>query len=544
MDKRQKIAHTVIRTAMLSAALGGNTKGLGKILAKAEDTSTGAHLALQVEAASESDTEFLDRLMQTQDKIVSLVSEYSATWSMEAEARFSEAIAAYNTDLSAYNTRLAVFNADKQNYEALKTLADRDALEAIIEMLEQEYKALNMAYDILLSDYKALLWTQEQRDDFFGSDGDITAWILAEMGYNYEGNQLYKVNYSYNPSEWRRVFSVPGGLDWSTKGFADIFDMSISPQGVEGVLPITSFCAYLGSHHFSGEGEMNTGIGYLLDVNPFDNNFAAQGGRDMTPEQYKRIVSAYNYLVDAYGQLDGEYRVITQVITWMLLDEQFNFNSILEGKGETLEVLEQNGHDPVYGGLTAREKIVIEDVLVAVNNGYQGLGQIYAFLYLVGINEDGTTLSDPIQAQPQIVPIYTVDVPNVTEFLAPDLATMDISLLEDEVDPPVKEKEEEKIKPETPPVEQDKKDEPKVAPKAPKVKIEEEVSPKLPTDLIASEEEKKVEALPIDSEVLEEETTDLPETGEKDPLTVTGVLGLTAMMLALYRMKKKDKHTL
>jgi hypothetical protein len=53
----------------------------------------------------------------------------------------------------------------------------------------------------------------------------------------------------------------------------------------------------------------------------------------MISEQYDCIVSAYNYLYDTFGQLDSEYRVITQVTTWMLLYDYFTFDSIQEGEG-------------------------------------------------------------------------------------------------------------------------------------------------------------------------------------------------------------------
>lgn len=77
--------------------------------------------------------------------------------------------------------------------------------------------------------------------------------------------------------------------------------MNISLKGnSENSIP--SFCAYLGSHNFAGDGTGNTGVGYLLDVNSFDNVFASQGGIDMTPEQYARIISAHNYLYDTFSQ--------------------------------------------------------------------------------------------------------------------------------------------------------------------------------------------------------------------------------------------------
>ncbi|WP_019299519.1 hypothetical protein [Lactococcus garvieae] len=70
--------------------------------------------------------------------------------------------------------------------------------------------------------------------------------------------------------------------------------------------------------------------------------------------------------------------------------------------------------------MTQQEREIIEETLLAVNQGYQGKGQIYAFLYLVGVGEDGESLADPMQAQPQIVPIYTTDVPLIADYLPPE----------------------------------------------------------------------------------------------------------------------------
>lgn len=43
-------------------------------------------------------------------------------------------------------------------------------------------------------------------------------------------------------------------------------------------------------------------------------------------------------------KLDGNYRVITQVTTWILMDYQFTFETIQEGGGGSLEILVQNNH--------------------------------------------------------------------------------------------------------------------------------------------------------------------------------------------------------
>lgn len=302
--------------------------------------------------------------------------------------------------------------------------------------------------------------------------------------------------------------------------------MSISLKGnPENSIP--SFCAYLGSQHFAGEGTGNTGVGYFLDVNPFDNDFASQAGRDMTPEQYARIISAYNYLYDTFGQLDGNYRAITQVTTWMLLDDQFTFETIQEGEGGSLEVLDQNNHIISFGGLTQQEREIIEETLLTVNQGYQGKGHIYAFLYLVGVGEDGESLADPMQAQPQIVPIYTTDVPLIADYLPPEFVEFKSVRYNEPKNK--KEKEEKKkdalkqLKGETP---------------LPPLHVEE--NPSAPSVQIS---EIKMNQLLAENQKVQELREAIPETGEKDKNLVligAGTVGLTAVLMALYRKNEKN----
>lgn len=38
----------------------------------------------------------------------------------------------------------------------------------------------------------------------------------------------------------------------------------------------------------------------------------------------------------------------------------------------------------------------------------------------MGVGEDGESIADPMQAQPQIVPIYTTDIPLIPDYLPPE----------------------------------------------------------------------------------------------------------------------------
>lgn len=543
MDRRRRITHNIARLTMLGAALSGvNIKAFSKLV-KANEHTPGSHLVSSKEDLMESDAEFLERLIQNQQSIAALAESSAIIWTLKLESDFRDAIDSYIEDLVEYTLRLSQFYDAKQNYEALKTSQDPSVLKSLLADIEVEYHSLMEAYEVLFLDYGALSMTQSQRTAFFGEDNDISTWILAQMGYDYEQDQLYQVNYSYDPATWRRIYSVPGGYEWTTKGEADIFNMGISPKGdPSGTIP--SFCAYLGSHHFSGEGGIGTGIGYLLDVNPFDNNFASQDGRDMTPEQYARIISAYNYIFDVYGQLDGDYRVVTQMVTWMLLDTQFNFDAIQEGSGGTLAVLQENGFDFTFGGLTENERRIILEVLHAVDVGYQGLGQIYAFLYLVGIDSDGVTLADPMQAQPQIVPIYTVDVPVVLDFLPPEMALMDVVELEDillsPIETPPSLEEEKNIEKE---VDEILKEETLTQKKSETIRkvmnemqylISQERLLEVDRDTLRFKEENK--------EISQEQHSTLPETGERiDSFhLIGGALGFASVVLALYRKYRRE----
>ncbi|WP_260603720.1 LPXTG cell wall anchor domain-containing protein [Lactococcus garvieae] len=530
---RRKTTHKVIRAAALGILLGANTKGVGNIIVKANSKRSDESsliIPADLSAALENDFEYIFAL---QEKL----QASQIQWSMDLEINYRDTIDLYLQELYLYNQKLSEFKAKVDYYQNAQNSLSKEELDILFDGLELDYEILKEAHAFILADYNLLNLIKEQRNQFFEGE-DITSWILAQMGFDYESGLLYQVNYSYSPSEWRRIFEQAGNYNWTSKGHADIFDMSISLKGnPENSIP--SFCAYLGSHHFAGEGTGNTGVGYLLDVNPFDNDFASQGGRDMTPEQYARIISAYNYLYDTFGQLDGNYRAITQVTTWMLLDDQFTFETIQEGEGGSLEVLDQNNHITSFGGLTQQEREIIEETLLAVNQGYQGKGQIYAFLYLVGVGEDGESLADPMQAQPQIVPIYTTDVPLIADYLPPEFVEFK-SVRYNE--PKEQEKKKEREKEIVVKKQEKKKDAPKeLKEETPLPPLHVEVNPSAPSVQIS---EIKMNQLLAENQKVQELREALPETGEKDKNLVligAGTIGLTAVLMALYRKNEKNR---
>jgi len=175
------------------------------------------------------------------------------------------------------------------------------------------------------------------------------------------------------------------GYDW----FAMIKTLDIDGLNAGGeVFPIwlyssdgirhDSFCAHPGSVSFAGDRSFNPlcCTGYLV----------AEGGQ--FPGVYNDFVSAYNYIMDHYGDLNDN-RLITQVITWSIIrPDLVNVDSIA-----------------VNANLSPAEKADITDVL---NNfkGYFGNGLIVDVVYLVCEN----SAHDYRYCQPQLVPVYGGEV--------------------------------------------------------------------------------------------------------------------------------------
>ena len=207
------------------------------------------------------------------------------------------------------------------------------------------------------------------------------------------------------------------------------------------------------------------------------------------------------------------------------------------GEGGSLEVLDQNNHITSFGGLTQQEREIIEETLLAVNQGYQSKGQIYAFLYLVGVGEDGESLADPMQAQPQIVPIYTTDVPLIADYLPPEFVEFK-SVRYNEPKEQEKEREKEIVVKK----QEKKKDVPKqLKGEIPLPPLHIEVNPSAPS---VQNSEIKMNQLLAENQKVQELREALPETGEKDKNLVligAGTVGLTAVLMALYRKNEKNR---
>lgn len=256
----RKTTHKVIRAAALGILLGENTKGVGNIIVKANSKRSDESsliIPADLSAALENDFEYIFALQKK-------LQASQIQWSLDLEINYRDTIDLYLQELYLYNQKLVEFKAKVDYYQNAQNSLSKEELDILFDGLELDYEILKEAHAFILADYNLLNLIKEQRNQFFEGE-DITSWILAQMGFDYESGLLYQVNYSFVPAEWRRIFEQAGNYNWTSKGHADIFDMSISLKGnPENSIP--SFCAYLGSHHFAGEGTGNTGVGYLLDV--------------------------------------------------------------------------------------------------------------------------------------------------------------------------------------------------------------------------------------------------------------------------------------
>ena len=155
----------------------------------------------------------------------------------------------------------------------------------------------------------------------------------------------------------------------------DIFPIAVK-NVVTGEV-ISSFCAHAGSKNFAGDSTHGCS-GYMV-AGPGDL-FKLEG------VYYSTIVSAYNYIADFYGKLD-ENRALTQVVTWALLGS-------IDIDSDAFDAIEDWKLD----------KDAARDVMEN-HQGYVGNGNIVDIVYLLC-----ELCHDPVNCQPQLVPIYTTGV--------------------------------------------------------------------------------------------------------------------------------------
>jgi len=152
----------------------------------------------------------------------------------------------------------------------------------------------------------------------------------------------------------------------------DIFPIAVKNVVTGKIIP--SFCAHAGSRNFAGESGLGCS-GYLV-AGP--NDLYELEGVD-----FSVFVSAYNYIADFYGKLDDN-RALTQVVTWVLLDsidiDSAAFDAIEDWK---------------------LDKDAVRDVIENYP-GYAGNGNIAKIIYLLCEHHH-----DPVNCQPQLVPIYS-----------------------------------------------------------------------------------------------------------------------------------------
>jgi len=179
----------------------------------------------------------------------------------------------------------------------------------------------------------------------------------------FDFNALYKVWYDAGPMRRLGIAGLNGG--------GEIFPIALVNTETGEVY--TSFCANGGSERFAGDNHLGC-TGYLVA----NNNVLSV---------YNAFVEAFNYIEDKYGPL-ADHRLLTQVVTWLLLEESFSHG------GTTLEAVLASED------LSGAEKAEIADVF---NNskGYKGLGKITDIVYL--LCEAG---HDYRFCQPQILALY------------------------------------------------------------------------------------------------------------------------------------------
>jgi len=202
---------------------------------------------------------------------------------------------------------------------------------------------------------------------------EVEDGVQGGPNINFDYNAFYTIVNGHGSGY---VLGYPG-----LNSTGDIFPIAVT-NAATGVT-YHSFCANAGSTHFAGESGLGcTGYHIAERINRGDTN-------------YVDFVRAYNYIESKYGNLN-DYRAITQIITWVLLDAivvpSAEFNGINWAAVES-------GTWSVKGVPGA--KGIVEDV-VANYKSYNLIGDIVDVVYMVCENPDHSYAT----CQPQLVPIY------------------------------------------------------------------------------------------------------------------------------------------
>jgi hypothetical protein len=179
-----------------------------------------------------------------------------------------------------------------------------------------------------------------------------------------------------------------------------IYDFEVRTSLDDDYVSYASFCAHYGSTSFGG---LDTS--YMVGT--------------MDSELKTDILAAFNYIYDTYGSLDGwqeavrfedcsrpitlegSTRVLSQIVVWMLIDNEIADMYATVGCG---------GWD--YGNYASSGiNEAVADVLTAVEDGYTGAGVVKDLVFLVGPNYP----NDEITVQPQIVPLIADPDPPVPD---------------------------------------------------------------------------------------------------------------------------------
>ncbi|MCL2833846.1 MAG: hypothetical protein FWD78_11805 [Treponema sp.] len=188
--------------------------------------------------------------------------------------------------------------------------------------------------------------------------------INEKIDFDY--NALYKIM-RYDTGNMVRL-----GLN-GYNGTGEVFPMWITDDP-NNVTKYPTYCAHAGSVSFAGDTSYNP----LAQAGECDGYMVAT-----RMANYAEFAKAYNFIEANYGPL-ADNRVVTQVITWYLLNEvPFTVDQI------------QN--------ITDAERAAINDV-IANYQTFDGVSKIVDVVYMVCENPEHR--ADPLYCQPQLVPIY------------------------------------------------------------------------------------------------------------------------------------------
>ena len=199
---------------------------------------------------------------------------------------------------------------------------------------------------------------------FYISGKDADGKYLVSGGATFDYDVLYTIVNGYN-NQYIKTLGYPG-----LNNSGDIFYIGVKNSVTGEEYP--SYCAHAGSKNFAGDNSLGC-IGYMV----------AKSFVEIESKNAVDFISAYNYIEDTYGTLNDN-RVITQVVTWILLN-----------------AIDINFDEFAAANLTETEFDAIIDV-VENYQGYTGKGAIKDLVYMVCENPNHNFDF----CQPQLVPIY------------------------------------------------------------------------------------------------------------------------------------------